>query len=139
MISESLELKVVTPEGSSVAEEAISFTACSDLGEFCILPNHRPILSVLVAGRMVVERAGGEQVVHAMDRGFLEGGPDHVNVITEHCRAAGDLDAAALQAEERDLEERLAAATEDGPERAGILVALEWVRACLDVCGVKRD
>jgi len=99
-MADTLRLRVVTPEGSRVDEEAASVTVRSEVGELCLLPQHRPILAALLPGRLVLERAGGEREIFAIDRGFLEGGPDCANVITERCVGAGELnpeDAARLE------------------------------------------
>ncbi len=58
-MGENLRLRVVTPNGPVLDEEAIAVTACSELGEFCVLPEHRPILSALSVGRLVVEHPEG--------------------------------------------------------------------------------
>ncbi|MCP4603978.1 MAG: ATP synthase F1 subunit epsilon [Proteobacteria bacterium] len=129
-----LQLKVVTPKGSLLDEEAASFTACSEkLGEFCILPNHRPIMASIAAGRMIVEQQKGTKAVYALDRGFLEAGADHVNVITEQCIPVDELDQADLTKEVAELEEKLAAIDAGAPEAEEIVVALEWAKVRLTV------
>ncbi len=129
-----IDLEVVTPAGRAVREQVASVTAVSEIGEFCVLPEHRPILAALGAGRLTVDR-GGEIVRFAVDRGFLAGGPDHVSVITERCAAAGDIDAAEVERERADLEARLAALPEGDAARTGVEADLAWARARLDIAG----
>jgi F-type H+-transporting ATPase subunit epsilon len=132
-MAESLLLKVVTPEGSLLDEEVATFTGRSDLGEFCILPQHRPFLASLVAGRMLIEHVNGEKKSYALDKGFLEAGLDHVNVITERCIPAEDLDVAALTGELNALESQMENLDLGSTEAETLLLQLEWIEARLSV------
>jgi len=130
---EMLHVKVVTPKGSLVDEDVVSFTARSVLGEFCILPNHRAIMSALVVGPMIVERPKGGKTAYALDQGFLEAGEDHVNVITEQCLEADDLNRDELQKKVHSLEEELSSMDAESPEAAEIIKALKWATVQLHV------
>ena len=132
-MKELLKIRVVTPKGSVLDTEAASLTAQGDLGEFCVLPNHRPILSALLPGRMIAETLNGEKIAYAIDRGFLEGGPDHVNAITERCAKKEDLDRSALQKEQADLEQKLEGADPEAPDLEALKDQLSWVRTRLTV------
>ncbi len=130
---EVMNLKIVTPKGSRFDEPVQSFTACSELGEFCLLPNHRPILSSLIPGRMAAVRADGTKLIFALNGGFLQGGPDYVNVITEDCATAEELQPAPLNDEQSVLEQQLEAHIEENTERRTLEQELLWVRAKLAV------
>jgi ATP synthase F1 epsilon subunit len=132
-MADSLDLKVVTPKGSLLNEKVASFTGCSDLGEFCILPEHRPLLACLVAGRMIVAQQGGEKKTYALDRGFLEAGIDHVNVITERCLAAEDLDKTEITSEMEELESELKDLDQGSPEAKELLLKLDWAKVRLSI------
>ena len=132
-MADSLDLKVVTPSGSLLDEKVASFTGCSDLGEFCILPEHRPLLASLVAGRMIVELEGGEKKVYALDRGFLEAGLDHVNVITERCLAVEELDKTEIANEIKELEAELKDLDQASEEAVELLQKLDWANVRLSV------
>jgi ATP synthase F1 epsilon subunit len=132
-MADSLDLKVVTPKGSLLNKKVASFTGCSDLGEFCILPEHRPLLASLVAGRMIVEQQGGEKKTFALDRGFLEAGIDHVNVITERCLAAEDLDKTEITSEKEELESELKDLDQGSPEASELLLKLDWAKVRLSI------
>ena len=133
MASAKLRVKVVTPTGSLVDREAAAVTAVSEVGEFCVLPEHRPILAALHPGRLVVEDAEGGRADYALDRGFAEGGPDHVSVITQRCVPAAEIDAEAVGAERADLERRLAELEEGDASRDAIRADLAWAEARLAV------
>jgi F-type H+-transporting ATPase subunit epsilon len=132
-MADSLDLKVVTPKGSLLDGKVASFTGCSDLGEFCILPEHRPLLASLSAGRMIVEQQGGEKKTYALDRGFLEAGIDHVNVITERCFAAEDLDKAEITSEMEELESELKDLDQGSLEAKELLMKLDWAKVRLSI------
>ena len=128
-----LRLRVVTPGGSLINEEVAAFTGRSDFGEFCILPEHRPILASLVAGRMIVEKTGGAKVLYALDRGFMEAGPDHVNVITERCVPAEALDKTAVSEELAQAESALKDLDPTSPEAKEALDKFSWAEVRLSI------
>jgi ATP synthase F1 epsilon subunit len=132
-MADRLDLKVVTPNGSLLDEKVASFTGCSDLGEFCILPEHRPLLASLAAGRMIVEQESGEKKTYALDRGFLEAGLDHVNVITERCLAAEDLDKLEITSEREELETELKDLDQGSLEAKELLMKLDWAKVRLSI------
>ena len=125
----TLELKVVTPQGPVIDEIVEAVTARSDLGEFCVLPQHRLILAALEPGRLLVQQEGGSSRTFAIDKGFLEGGPDHANIITARCVEDDEIDPEEVAAEVAELEQQLAAMEIDDPKREGAIEALEWARA----------
>ncbi|MBN2715006.1 MAG: hypothetical protein JXX14_04070 [Deltaproteobacteria bacterium] len=129
-----LKLRVVTPSGPVVELEADAITACSELGEFCVLPEHRPILAALKPGRFIVE-VNGETRIYATDVGFFEGGADHVNVMTQHCVSKQSLadKVADLETERASLAESLGRLEEDSPARSTLESGLTWVDAQLAV------
>jgi F-type H+-transporting ATPase subunit epsilon len=132
-MAEDLKVKVVTPQGSLLDEKASAFTARSDLGEFCILPNHRPIMTALAVGCMVIEFQQGTKAEYALDRGFLEAGEDHVNVVTEQCIPKEKLDGVALSKERAELEQKLAQMDLGAPEAQDLIRALKWAEMRLEI------
>ncbi len=131
-MTETLRVKVVTPSGSLIDEDAVSFTSVSSMGQFCILPDHRPIMAALVTGGMVTALPDGTKAIYALDRGFLEAGGDHVNVITEQCVPAEKLEAATLEAEIKDLENQLKELDLATDEAMELTAARDWAQVRLD-------
>lgn len=138
-MAETLHVKVVTPKGSLIDEEALSFTARTALGEFCILPNHRPIMAAVVVGPMVIETGRGGKLAFALDRGYMEAGGDHVNLITERCISREKLDKSAIEGEVKGLEEEVTAMDAGSEEAAPVLDALAWAQARLQVAEIPAD
>ncbi|MBN2340900.1 MAG: ATP synthase F1 subunit epsilon [Deltaproteobacteria bacterium] len=123
-----VRLKVVTPSGPVIDETVRSITACSEVGEFCVLPEHRPILASLKAGRLMFER-DGETKVFATDAGFFEGGPDHVHVMTQHCVAKEDVISDEVQTQLAELQQKLNSLSEDSAERLPVEASIAWCEA----------
>jgi F0F1-type ATP synthase epsilon subunit len=137
-MGENLRLRVVvvTPNGPVLDEEAIAVTAFSEeLGEFCVLPEHRPILSALSAGRLVVEHPDGGSVDFVTDNGFFEGGPRHANIITQRCVRVSDIDLSEVVKEVEKIEKELSGFGEGDAVWDDINVNLEWARARRDAAG----
>ena len=135
-MNSELKLRVVTPFGPVIDQVVSSITACSELGEFCVLPEHRPILASLKASRFMFE-ANGETKVYAMDIGFFEGGADHVNVMTQHCVSKESVSDAveSLGKELAALQEEFDKLEEDSSTRNTLTAAINWLEAQLAVAG----
>jgi F-type H+-transporting ATPase subunit epsilon len=129
----TVHLKVVTPTGCVLDQPVKAFTARSDLGEFCILPGHCLLLTALVPGPMKVEASDKAPKSFALDRGFLEAGPDEVNVITDNCLAVEDIDADKTKLEIADLESALKDQDLETPGGKLSQRKLDWARARLSV------
>ena len=127
---EILRVRVVTPDGPILDEEVVAVTACSEqLGEFCVLPEHRPILAALGAGRLVTKRSDGGTDTFVTDTGFFEGGPEHVNVITQRCVRVSDIDISQVVREVEKIEKELSGLEYGDAARDELNVNLEWARA----------
>ena len=129
-----LKLRVVTPSGRVLDQLATSVVASSEVGEFCVLPEHAPVLAALKPGRLMVE-ADGETLVFATDVGFFECGADHVNVMTAHCvsKAAIADQLGTLEGELASLQATLAELEDDNPQEMSIQLMLAWVEAQISV------
>lgn len=126
-MADELRLQVVTPKGSFVDAKVVSVTTRSDVGELTMLPGHRPILASLKPGPLYFVDGLGEKGVFVVDRGFLEGGPDHAHVVTERCIAVADIDAEAVKKQVEELEREPEA---DADTRN--LIEIEWAQAQLE-------
>ena len=130
-MAETLKLKVVTPKGSSIDMNALSVTACSEVGEFCILPQHRPILASLRAGRFMVATEEGDTLSFVTNTGFIEGGPGQVNVLTSECVNLVQLDGKSIDTEIGEIASTLLKLSDsDRGTRAALENRLAFVMAC---------
>jgi F-type H+-transporting ATPase subunit epsilon len=95
-------LSVVTPEGAVLETEAVSVVFPAYDGEYGVLPNHAPLVTLLGIGELRVERADGGKDRFYVDGGFAQFAGDKLSLLTEQARRVEDLDPAAA---DRLLEE----------------------------------
>jgi ATP synthase F1 epsilon subunit len=131
-MSSAFRLKVVTPAGGVFDDDVAAVTTRSEVGEFCMLPEHCRLLTALEPGKLVVARRDGAVETYVIDEGFLEGGEDHANVIVRRCIAVGEIDEAAVKREADQIRAALAKLADEDPERAEQERALGWAETRLD-------
>jgi F-type H+-transporting ATPase subunit epsilon len=100
-MSELLQVEVVSADRLVWSGEASMVIARTTEGDVGILPNHAPILSLLVDGVVDVHTAEGETWVAAVSAGFLSVAANRVSVLAEYAEASHDID---LEKARRDLE-----------------------------------
>jgi F-type H+-transporting ATPase subunit epsilon len=103
-----LQVEMVTPEGSTLSEEADFLIAPGADGDLGVLPNHIPLLTPLRNGEVMVRNEGREQYFF-VSGGFLEVLPDKVVVLADVAERAEDIDEAAAEEARRAAQEALAA------------------------------
>jgi len=100
-MAEMLQVELVAADRvvwSGVAHGVIARTTEGDIG---ILPDHAPILSLLVEGVVEVRTESGDRVVAAVDAGFLSVAQNRVSILAEDAQLSTeiDVDKARQQAE----------------------------------------
>jgi F-type H+-transporting ATPase subunit epsilon len=83
---------------SGEAKMVIARTTEGDVG---ILPNHAPVLSLMVDGIVDVTTSEGETWIAAVDAGFLSVAGNRISVLAEHAEMSHDID---LEKARADLE-----------------------------------
>src|SRR5919112_3683416 len=83
---------------SGEAKQVIARTTEGDVG---ILPNHAPMLSLMVDGVVDVTTADDETWIAAVDAGFLSVAGNRISILAEHAEMAHDID---LEKARHDLE-----------------------------------
>jgi F-type H+-transporting ATPase subunit epsilon len=91
----SFALSVVTPEGAVLETDAVSVVFPAYDGEYGILPNHAPLVTLVGIGELRVERAGGGRDRFYVDGGFAQFADNKLSLLTEQARRVEDLDPAA--------------------------------------------
>jgi len=74
---------------SGEAKMVIARTTEGDVG---ILPNHAPVLSLMVHGIVDVTTSDGETWVAAVDAGFLSVADNRISILSEHAEMSHDID-----------------------------------------------
>ena len=100
-MSDLLHVEVVSADRLVWSGEATRVIARTTEGDVGILPNHAPILSLLVDGVVDVLTAEGETWVAAVSAGFLSVANNRVSVLAEYAEASHDID---LEKARQDLE-----------------------------------
>ena len=95
----TFEVEVLTPEGEVFRGEAVQLSTRTVEGEVGILANHVPILAGLRPTRLRLHLADGERLEFAQAHGILQMFGNQAEVLVEEAMPAGELDAAALEAQ----------------------------------------
>jgi F-type H+-transporting ATPase subunit epsilon len=88
----SFQVSVVTPEGAVLDTEATSVVFPAYDGDYGILPNHAPLVTLLGIGELRVVTAAGATETLYVDGGFAQYGNDKLALITEQAKEISDLD-----------------------------------------------
>ncbi|GII82967.1 ATP synthase epsilon chain [Sphaerisporangium siamense] len=109
-----LRIGVVSPEREIWSGEADMVIAKTVEGEIGIMPNHAPVLGVLVDGGVLrIKRSDGGDVNAAVHGGFISVANNDVSVLAETAELGSEVDVAAA----RDaLQRALASVGADGED-----------------------
>lgn|SRR3989338_11234030 len=100
----SIQFEIATPERIVYKETVDSLTLPTKDGEITILPNHIPLVSVLVPGAITVRKGTTEQYM-AVSGGFIEVQPNNrVVVLADTAERAEELTVAAIEKARADAE-----------------------------------
>ena len=119
MLSESIELVVVTPGKQQLRQSAKEVQLPGADGYLGVLPGHAPLITELGIG-VLTYRVGPETGHLAIIRGFAEVLPDRVSVLAEIAEHAGEIDVQRAKAARERAEKRLA---------SGTSASIDWARA----------
>jgi F-type H+-transporting ATPase subunit epsilon len=106
---------------SGEATQVIARTTEGDVG---VLPNHAPMLSLMVDGVVDVTTADGETWIAAVDAGFLSVAGNRISILAEHAEMAHDID---LERARQDLERAQEAG--ENSDDAAEAAARAWAQA----------
>ncbi len=110
MADQMLHVELVAADRTVWSGDASFILARTTEGEIGIMPNHAPVLSVMVEGVVEVVTDDSERWAAAVDAGFLSVAHNRVSILSESVDLAKDID---LGQARRDLEEAQAAADSD--------------------------
>jgi F-type H+-transporting ATPase subunit epsilon len=93
-----LKVSVVSAERLLWTGEAKSLVAKTPEGDIGILPDHEPVLALLVESPLRIEELDGSKLLIAVHGGFFSVARNEVNVIAEIAELAEDIDLERAQA-----------------------------------------
>jgi F-type H+-transporting ATPase subunit epsilon len=115
-----LQVEVVSADRLVWSGEATMVIARTTEGELGILPNHSPLLSLMVHGYVDIRSTEGESWVAAVDTGFISVAANRVSILSGRALLTHDIE---LEKRRGDLERQQAAGenaddAEEAAERA---------------------
>ncbi len=110
---------------SGDATQVIARTTEGDVG---VLPNHAPMLSLMVDGVVDVTTADDETWIAAVDAGFLSVAGNRISILAEHAEMAHDID---LEKARHDLERAQVAGenADEAQDQAATVAGRAWAEA----------
>lgn len=122
-MAETFKFELVSPERLLISADVKSVLVPGDEGDFVVLANHAPMMSVLRPGLVVLDGEGGEQRFY-VDGGFSDMGPSGLTILAEHAANCAELKGDALEAERKSAAKTVEAAEGDAAKRhAAVRVA----------------
>ena len=97
----ALQVELVAADRTVWSGRASMVLARTTEGDVGILPNHAPMLSLMVDGIVDVTTADGETWIAAVDAGFLSVANNRISILSEHAEMSHDID---LEKARADLE-----------------------------------
>jgi F-type H+-transporting ATPase subunit epsilon len=94
-----LHVELVAADRLVWSGEARMVIARTTEGDVGILPNHAPMLSLMVDGVVDVQTPEGETWVAAVDAGFLSVANNRISILSEHAEMSHEIDLEKARAE----------------------------------------
>ncbi len=92
MSDKYIKFEIVTPERVVLKEEITQITLPTRAGEITVLPDHIPLVSLLLPGVVHVKKRNGEDEIMSISGGFLEVLKDKVVILADTAERAEELD-----------------------------------------------
>jgi F-type H+-transporting ATPase subunit epsilon len=119
-----MQVELVAADRLVWSGEATIVIARTTEGDVGVLPNHAPMLSLMVDGVVDVTTADGETWIAAVDAGFLSVAANRISILAEHAEMSHEID---LERARQDLERAHAAGEND--DQAEEAAARAWAEA----------
>src|SRR4029453_4420130 len=105
-MTNTLKLRIVTPEAASHYEDVEMVTIPGKDGDMGILPQHIRLMTQMVPGELIVRKGGRDQSL-AVGEGLVEVSIDRVDIVTDMAVEAESIDAAKVEEARKRAEARL--------------------------------
>jgi F-type H+-transporting ATPase subunit epsilon len=103
-----LRVEVVTGEREVLVEENVDMVVAPGIeGQLGILPQHAPLVTIMVPGELRIVKGGNEEAL-AIGGGFIQVGPDRVMVLADTAERSEEIDIARAEDARRRAEADLA-------------------------------
>jgi F-type H+-transporting ATPase subunit epsilon len=125
--------ELVSPEKLLFSGDVEAVVVPGSEGEFTMLKNHAPLMTTLRPGIVTVDEADAKKVRLYVRGGFAEVSASGLTILAEEAIPFDALDASAIDAQIKDLEEDVEDATTDAAKRVATekLAHLKNLKAAL--------
>ena len=124
MSDDLMQVELVAADRLVWSGEAKMVIARTTEGDVGILPNHAPVLSLMVHGIVDVTTSDDETWVAAVDAGFLSVANNRISILSEHAEMSHDID---LEKARADAERARSEGADD--EEARLKAVAAWAEA----------
>jgi F-type H+-transporting ATPase subunit epsilon len=107
-MTHTIKCDIVSAHEEIFSGEATMVIASGIAGELGITPRHAPLITLLKAGPVRVQKADGEEEFFFVSGGVLEVQPHMITVLTDTATRGADLDEAAAKTAKAEAERQLA-------------------------------
>lgn len=115
-----MQVHVVSATRELYRGDATAVFARSTEGEIGILPGHQPVLTALEISSVRVQEAGGDEVIYAVHRGFLEYRDDRLTVLADVAERPDEIDVRRAEAARDRAQQHLEDPGYEGNARADL-------------------
>jgi F-type H+-transporting ATPase subunit epsilon len=91
-MSDTLHVELVAADRLVWSGDAAMVIARTTEGDVGILPNHAPVLSLMVDGVLDITTTDNETWIAAVDAGFLSVADNRVSILAEHAEMSHEID-----------------------------------------------
>jgi len=109
----TIKFELVTPERVVLKEEVLQATIPTQSGEITILPDHIPLVSILIPGVIELKKMTGESEVISVSGGFVEVLKNKLVILADTAERAADIDEARAEEARKRAETLMAEKRED--------------------------
>ena len=131
-MAEKLNFALVSPEREVFHGEVDQVVVPGAEGEFGVLPDHAPVMSVIKPGALRIFNDGAERRVF-VNGGFADVTPEGLTVLAEDAVDLAEVDAAKLEQELKDAQEDVRDAGGESAREAAqrAVIRIEAIKAAI--------
>ena len=105
-MADTLRLEIVTAEGTAYSDDVELVTMPGVVGQFGVYPQHRPMMTQMVPGEIIVQK-NGRETFFAAGGGLIEVTATRVEILTDLAVQADKIDEARTEEARQRAEARL--------------------------------
>ncbi len=131
-----MNLQLVTPERTVLAEEVVSLICPTTEGQITILPGHAPIIATLTSGELVAKNGGENHNIHVAG-GFVQvqNGGQEIIILADAAEHFYEIDLERAEQAKTEAEQILREQTLSDEEYA---MAAVWLQRSLSRINIAR-